>query len=95
MLPQAEVTAVTLEFGTYSTIEVFAATRADNWLHCHGNPLGADAEDIKTEIRRVFYPDADDWKEMVWTRAREVIERAGPGLGGRSRPGPAAEAPTA
>jgi hypothetical protein len=74
------VTAVTLEFGTYSTIEVFAATRADNWLHNHGNPWGPEADAIKTEIKRVFYPETDDWKEMVWTRAREVLRNTAFGL---------------
>ena len=39
----------------------------------------AQAKEIKAEIRRAFYPDADDWRRMVWSRAEEVTRRA---LGG-------------
>lgn len=76
LLPHSEVTMATLEFGTYSPVEVFQALRADNWLHIHGDPLGPEAAAIKTDIRCAFYPDRDDWKEMVWQRAEYVVGRA-------------------
>ncbi|MDX1776522.1 MAG: M14 family metallopeptidase, partial [Desulfobulbales bacterium] len=37
MLPDAEVTAVTLEFGTLPTLKAFWALRAENWLYHHGD----------------------------------------------------------
>ncbi|MFP3942714.1 MAG: M14 family metallopeptidase [Alphaproteobacteria bacterium] len=80
MLPDREVTAVALEFGTSPSNEVFRALRLDNWLHMHGDPEGPEAANIKKEIRRVFYPDTDVWKDMVWARAREVIRQALEGL---------------
>jgi hypothetical protein len=80
LLPRSEVTMTTLEFGTYSTLEVFQALRADNWLHVNGNPLGPEAAAIKTDIRCSFYPDRDDWKEMVWQRAEAVLAQAVKGL---------------
>lgn len=80
MLPNREVTAVALEFGTSPPNEVFSALRLDNWLHAYGDPQGPEAAAIKAEIRRVFYPDTDDWKEMVWARAREVVAQAIAGL---------------
>lgn len=80
MLPDREVTAVALEFGTSPSNEVFRALRLDNWLHVYGDPEGPEAPPIKAEIRRVFYPDTDAWKNMVWARAREVIEQALRGL---------------
>jgi len=80
LLPRSEVTMTTLEFGTYSTVEVFQALRADNWLHVHGNPLGPEAAAIKTDVRCAFYPDVDDWKEMVWQRAEAVVAQAVKGL---------------
>jgi hypothetical protein len=79
-LPHAEVTMACLEYGTYATLEVFRALRADNWLHAHGDPLGAEAAAIKAAIRRAFYPDCDDWKEMVWRRAEAVLAQALDGL---------------
>jgi hypothetical protein len=75
-LPHAEVTSGGLEFGTHSTLEVFRALRADNWLHVVGDPHSGDAAAIKAEIRRAFYPDEDDWKEKVWNRAETVIAQA-------------------
>jgi len=80
MLPGREVTAVALEFGTSPPNEVFRALRFDNWLHAWSDPQGPDAPPIKSEIRRVFYPDTDEWKDMIWTRAAEVIEQAMTGL---------------
>ncbi len=80
MLPGVEVTAGAIEFGTKPSNEVFRALRKDNWLHAFGDPTGADAAAVKAEIRAAFYPDADDWKEMIWNRGREVIDQAISGL---------------
>jgi len=80
MAAHAEATVMALEFGTYSTTEVFAATRADNWLHRHADPQGPEAQAIKQEIRRVFYPDTDEWKGQVWACAEERIEQGVEGL---------------
>ncbi len=80
MLPQSEVTAVSLEFGTFSPMTVFRAMQAENWLHHHGGADHPRAAKIKTEMRRVFYPDVDDWKSLVWHQANEVVENALIGL---------------
>lgn len=71
----AQATPITLEFGTVSPADVFKAVRADNWLHLHGDPLGPDAPAIKAEIRRVFYPDEDDWKAQVIATFEDVMTR--------------------
>ncbi|MEX0815010.1 MAG: M14 family metallopeptidase [Dongiaceae bacterium] len=81
-VPRAEVTGVTLEYGTAPLDEVLTALRADNWLHLHGDPASAQGREIKGRLRRAFYPDADDWKQMVWKRAAEVQRRALAGLAG-------------
>lgn len=75
MLSHAETTMICLEYGTYSTLEVFQALRADNWLH-NNNNTHASAATIKAQIRRAFYPDLPDWKEMVWTRGQGVLRQA-------------------
>jgi hypothetical protein len=82
-LPHAEVTMACLEYGTYATLEIFKALRADNWLHVHGDPKGPDAPDIKAAIRRAFYPDCADWKDLVWRRAEAVLSQAVAGLHSR------------
>jgi Protein of unknown function (DUF2817) len=80
MLPGCGTTAFALEYGTVKSDEVLAATRADNWLHLHGDLKSEQGKAIKREIRRVFYPDTDEWKRLVWARAAEVVERTAQGL---------------
>ena len=76
MLPWAEVTAVSLEFGTYPAKEVFWALRNENWLHHYGGENHPDAKKIKNELLRVFYPDTEDWKLKVWQQGKEVVTQA-------------------
>jgi len=76
MLPNSEVTAVSLEFGTVQPMDVFKALRTENWLHHHGGAGHAKANEIKTCLLRAFYPDDKDWKESVWSKGKDVVERA-------------------
>lgn len=78
--PQAALTAIALEYGTIPTPRVRLALRADNWLHCHGDPASAQGKAIKQQIREAFYQDADDWKTMIWERAMETHAMALAGL---------------
>ena len=75
--PEAELTAITLEFGTLPFEAVHQAVRADNWLYAKG---GAEAsphfERIKAEIRAAFYGDDSQWKADIWTRGQEIVEQA-------------------
>ena len=80
--PHAELTAVALEYGTYSLEEVLNALRADNWVHRHGDPDSKKGRAIKEEIREAFYPAKHDWKDLVWERAVETQLKALKGLDG-------------
>jgi hypothetical protein len=75
MLPQAELTVVALEYGTYSMSDVMTSLRADNWLRFHGDRNSPQGQEIKKQIRRAFYPDKDDWRELVWYRGRQVVRQ--------------------
>ncbi len=80
VLPDAVIAFIALEYGTRDLTKVLTALRADNWLYHKGDlhtDLGAS---IKAEIRDAFYPDEDEWKTLVWTRACEVVEKALEGL---------------
>jgi hypothetical protein len=79
-LAESETTALTMEFGTYPMPRVLTALRADNWLHLRGDPESALGRHIKADIRECFYPDEDDWKELVFLRARQIMDRAVWGL---------------
>ncbi len=75
--PNAEQTAITLEFGTVPHEEVHQAIRADNWLYARGG--GADSPHftaIKRLMREAFYGDDSPWKQDTWTRGQEIVSQA-------------------
>jgi hypothetical protein len=80
LLAGAETLAFAIEFGTIAPTEVFQALQKDNWLHLFGDPTSAQAREIKSGIRRAFYPDTDEWKRLVWARSCDVVERTARGL---------------
>ncbi len=65
LLSQAEVTSMTLEFGTKPILTVLNALRADAWLHAYGDPLSPQGRLIQAEVREAFFSDNDCWKGMV------------------------------
>ena len=80
VLTEAKIAFIGLEYGTRDITTVLTALRADNWLYHRGDmdsPLGRE---IKASIRDAFYPEADDWKQMVWNRACEITSIALSGL---------------
>lgn len=65
---------VCLEYGTYEVERVLAALRDDHWLFSY-SPQDADSElgkKIRRNAKECSYPQADDWKEMIIKRSREV-----------------------
>ena len=79
-LPEDSLTMVTLEYGTSPVPEVLNSLRADCWLHNHGDLESSQGRAIKAEIRRCFYPDADDWKQSIWDRAIAIERKMIKGL---------------
>jgi hypothetical protein len=76
------VTYIVIEFGTYSFDSGLVAMRADYWLHGRGavNWGAAETRRIKANIRKHFFPDTEDWKEMVLFRSRQILRQARTGL---------------
>ncbi len=72
-LPDAEVTAIAIEYGTYSVPEVLGAVRADNWLHQRGDLASPLGKKLKADMKEKFFPAGDRWREMVWARADQTI----------------------
>ena len=79
-LPDAEVTSVAIEYGTYPVPDVLSAVRADNWLHQRGDLASPVGKTIKADMKERFFPAGDKWREMVWTRADQTIGWALEGL---------------
>ena len=74
--PDADVVSLTVEYGTRPIRRILLALLADNWLHARGDVDSGLGQAIKAEMRACFYPDEDDWKELVWLRARQILDRA-------------------
>ncbi len=81
-LPDAEVTSVALEYGTYPVPEVLIALRVDNWLHHRGDLDSEQGRALKADIKERFFPAGDKWREMVWARADQTIGWALKGMTG-------------
>ena len=79
-LPDAELTRVVVEYGTYPLPHVLETLMGRLWLRSHGTHDYAPGREIIAAVRRAFYPDEDEWKELVWVRARQLINRAARGL---------------
>lgn len=70
---------VTLEFGTYSTNQLFEVLLKDHQLWAQTDNNSARMEHSK-HMRQHFYPDDEAWKALVLFRARQVISQALQGL---------------
>ncbi|MCU1399727.1 MAG: hypothetical protein JWN62_2836 [Acidimicrobiales bacterium] len=76
LAPQAEVTPVTIEYGTVDSLTVLQALRADAWLHSHADPTGAEAPAIRAALRAAFADDDPAWIEALWPRFEDVLSAA-------------------
>ena len=79
-LPGAALTAIGAEFGTRPLEREVEALIARLWVRQHGDPHDAFGRAVLREMRDCFYPDEDDWRELIWVRSRQVIRRALRGL---------------
>lgn len=83
-LPGVALNFVTLEYGTYPRERGAIVFRGDHWLHRRFGDGAFDAprgKAIKAAIRKHFFPDTEDWKEMVLWRAFQLIRQTLEGLG--------------
>lgn len=74
--PQAELTAITLEYGTLPGIQVLKALRAEQWLNNNPAAPAQQAQRIRRQLRDAFYVDEDGWKRQVLTQAGEAARQA-------------------
>ena len=79
-LSPKEITAVSLEFGTVPPLTALRALIAENWFHHNADRHDPRQSVVKTELRRAFYPDSNDWKQQVWRQGCDVTHQAIAGL---------------
>jgi hypothetical protein len=70
--PAIEKTTLALEFGTYESLQVLQALRADHWLHRHPECEVEAAAQIRQKLKDTFYCDNDEWKGLVFGQTRVV-----------------------
>lgn len=80
--PDAEYTAIALEFGTQPILEVTGALRADHWLHKHPEAPAELTSAIRARMLEAFYTDTDAWKGQIISQARQAMFQAVDGLTG-------------
>lgn len=78
--PQAEYTAIAMEYGTVPVMGILGALRADHWLANHPEASPEMAKEIKQQLLAAFYVDADDWKGQIVSQARQSMFQAVDGL---------------
>lgn len=73
---------VCLEFGTYDQEASRAAYRLDHWHHAYGggDPHSVTGRAARAAMRRQFYPEHPEWKELVLFRARQIARQALTGM---------------
>jgi len=69
----ATVTAEILEFGTFEPSTIAESTHATHHFHIFGDPLSAEGQKWGKVFRHFFYPEEDEWKQLVWQRGCDVI----------------------
>jgi len=79
-LPDTQVTAASLEFGTCGPLHVFLALQAENWLHHYGSAENPKADSIKAALKRAFFPDTDTWNSAIHAQAEDVVYQALEGM---------------
>ncbi len=78
--PQAELTAIALEYGTLPLPQMINALRADQWRENHPEAPAAERAALRRQSRDAFYVDTPEWKASVLAQAREAVQQALAGL---------------
>jgi len=75
---KAESHLLCQEFGTYSPARVLHALREENrWHHYgHGVPSTKLNHQTKRNLKRIFCPDGEPWRQSVLNRGAELLKQA-------------------
>ncbi len=79
-LPDACLSAIVLEFGTYPPFVSLQSLLDDHWLTHYGDVRSPTGLEIKKKILEHHYPADPDWQQAVTDRSSQVIEQTFRGL---------------
>jgi hypothetical protein len=80
-LPGVQTTAVVIEFGTRSRVEMQKANLSLRWLRVHGAGNPPLAERVFRDYVEAFYPGDGEWRKAVIAQSAGFIREALAGLG--------------
>jgi hypothetical protein len=80
VFPDATLSAIVLEFGTYPPLESLQALLDDHWLTHYGDVQSSTGIEIKNKILEFHYPADSDWRYAVANRSSQVIKQTFRGL---------------
>lgn len=75
-LPDARLIQLVIECGTYDGETMHHLVRDDHWLHLYGDPQSEQGQKIKGELFEGFYPQDNDWQQLVKLRTQQIFNRA-------------------
>lgn len=81
-LPDAETTAVVIEFGTRSREEMQRANMSLMWLRAHAETAPALAKAVHADYVEAFYPSDPRWRDAVLAQSRVFLDQAAQGIAG-------------
>jgi hypothetical protein len=81
LLPDAEVTTIVVEFGTFPRREMQRASLAQRWLRFEGQRDPVHAAKVRRDYETAFYPADPAWRRAVLEQSREFIDRGVKGIG--------------
>lgn len=79
-MPPEQLTGIAIEYGTYDPEIVLTAMRFDNWIALNETPGSALWTQGKKAMRDALYCDNDQWKALVWERAKWALDKCYAGL---------------
>ena len=78
--PSAEVTAGTVEFGTYPPQKSLIALLQEHLLVNNPDANKPELQKIKSLLLEYHHPKDWEWRVAFWTRSKQVIRQALAGL---------------
>jgi hypothetical protein len=78
--PQAQITAMALEYGTVPLMETLDVLRIEQWLRRHPDASASRTAELKRRVFDGFFVDTPQWKQKVLVQARQAMRQAVDGL---------------
>ena len=78
----ATFSPIVVEYGTVPFNTTTTALRGDVWLWARANGTGAHASEIRSYVRKAFFPDEAPWKRRTIEHASSILQQTFAGVRG-------------